>query len=130
MRKLQVSAKKLKPALFFKVEPQKTIKYMFFSIVLLITLLLYQEANLQEQRKQTVAQGSFCIKNTADVTANYQLALIREQDAHKRDIDEANKKLEFLVNEYNKLLVKAKKAQSLKQDSLDIYSYRIYPSLP
>ena len=89
-----------------------------------------QQADLNEQRKQTIATSGFCIKNTADVTANYQLALIREQDAHKRDIDGANKKLEFLVNEYNKLLTTAKKGQSIKQDPLDIYSYRIYPSLP
>lgn len=116
--------------MFLKLDPQKSVKSMFILIVFLITFILYQEGNLNEQRKQTIAQGTFCIKNTADVTSNYQLALIREQDAHKRDIQEANKKLDFLVTEYNNLLSKAKKNQPIKQDSLDIYSYRIYPSLP
>lgn len=114
----------------FNLNPKKTIYVLLGVIWVMLLVLVMQQANLSEQRKQTIATSGFCIKNTADVTANYQLALIREQDAHKRDIDEANKKLEFIVNEYNKMLLKAKKGQSIKGDSLDIYSYRIYPSLP
>lgn len=87
---------------------------------ILILVIVMQQANLSEQRKQTIATSGFCIKNTADVTANYQLALMREQDAHKRDVDKANANIDFLVNEYNKT---AKK-------KISFYSYRVYPSLP
>lgn len=113
----------------FNYDPVKTIWTLIITIAILTMALAVTQANLNEERKQVIAQGSFCIKNTADVTANYQLALIREKDAHQRDVDDANTKLEFLVNEYNKLLNQAKKGQSIKQDVLSLYSYLIHPRI-
>lgn len=121
----------IKPKVSFNINPKKTIYILLYLILVLFVIILMQQANLYEQRKQTIATSGFCIKNTADVTANYQLALIREQDARKRDIDKANQNIELIVNEYNNLLAKVKRSGGFQNTSpKNIYSYRVYPTLP
>lgn len=110
-----------------KFDPNKVIKILLVIIMLLGLTVVVQTSNLQEQRKQTVAQANFCVTNTADMLANYQTSLMREKDGRLRDIDSANKNIEFLVNEYNKLIDKTNKSGLTKRDHLSIYSYIIYP---
>ena len=108
----------------------KAIRYLSVTILVLLVVILVQTSNLQEQRKQTLAQADLCIKSTSDAIANYQLALIREQAAHKDDIRDANTKIQFLVTEYNKLVDKTNKAGLTKRDQLNIYSYLMHQSTP
>ena len=111
-------------------DPVKLTKYLFIVILLLVTIIIVQTSNLQEQRKQTIAQADLCIKSTSDAIANYQLALMREQAAHKDDIRDANNKIQFLVTEYNKLVDKTNKSGLTKRELFNIYSYLIHQSVP
>lgn len=113
-----------------KYDSDRAIRWLLVVVAMLTTALLIQTANLQEQRKQTVAQAELCIKTTSDAIANYQLALMRQQQAHKKDIDDANKNIEFLLNEYNKLIDKTNKSGLTKREHLSIYSYLIHETAP
>ena len=101
-----------------------TIQALFIVVLLLITALLVQSSNLADQRKMTISQSNYCIKYTSDIIANNSLQLIREQDAHRRDVDRANEKITTLVNYYNDLLKKTKQ----KTSPLNPYSFLILPS--
>ncbi len=46
--------------------------------------------DLKQSRKMTLDQSNYCIRYTSDIIASSRLDLIREQDAHGRDIDKAN----------------------------------------
>lgn len=111
-----------------KYDSDKAIRWLLVVVAMLTTALLIQTANLQEQRKQTVAQAELCIKTTSDAIANYQLALMRQQQAHKDDIKEANDKIQFLVAEYNKII--SSNAARAKAKALNIYSYLIHRTAP
>jgi ABC-type transport system involved in cytochrome bd biosynthesis fused ATPase/permease subunit len=101
-----------------------TIQALFIVVLLLITALLVQSSNLADQRKMTIGQSNYCIKYTSDIIANNSLQLIREQDAHRRDVDRANEKITTLVNYYNDLLKKTKQ----KTSPLNPYSFLVLPS--
>jgi hypothetical protein len=89
-----------------------TIQALSIVVLLLITALLIQSSNLADQRKMTIGQSNYCIKYTSDIIANNSLQLIREQDAHRRDVDRANEKITMLVDYYNTLLKKTKQKTS------------------
>jgi hypothetical protein len=101
-----------------------TIQALSIVVLLLITALLVQSSNLADQRKMTIGQSNYCIKYTSDIIANNSLQLIREQDAHRRDVDRANEKITTLVDYYNTLLKKTKQ----KTSPLNPYSFLILPS--
>ena len=101
-----------------------TIYALSIVVLLLISALLIQSSNLADQRKMTIGQSNYCIKYTSNIIANNSLQLIREQDAHKRDVDRANEKITTLVDYYNTLLKKTKQ----KTSPLNPYSYLILPS--
>lgn len=101
-----------------------TIQALFIVILLLISALLVQSSNLADQRKMTIGQSNYCIKYTSDIIANNSLQLIREQDAHRRDVDRANEKITTLVDYYNDLLKKTKQ----KTLPLNPYSFLVLPS--
>ena len=114
----------------FTIDNSRLVKILFFAVILLTLTVVIQNADLQEQRKQTVAQAEICIKTTSDSIANYQLALIRQQQAHKKDIDKANTNIDFLLTEYNKLVDKSNKAGLTKREQLNAYSYLIQETAP
>ena len=109
-------------------DPMKAIRYLPVTILVLLVVIVVQTSNLQEQRKQTLAQADLCIKSTSDAIANYQLALMREQAAHKDDIRDANTKIQFLVTEYNKIITNS--GARAKAKVLNIYSYLMHQSTP
>jgi len=106
------------------INPKITIQALFIVVLLLITALLVQSSNLADQRKMTIGQSNYCIKYTSDIIASNSLQLIREQDAHRRDVDRANEKITTLVDYYNTLLKKTKQ----KISPLNPYSFLILPS--
>jgi hypothetical protein len=101
-----------------------TIQALSIVVLLLISALLVQSSNLADQRKMTIGQSNYCIKYTSDIIASNSLQLIREQDAHRRDVDRANEKITTLVDYYNDLLKKTKQ----KTSPLNPYSFLILPS--
>ena len=101
-----------------------TIQALSIVVLLLISALLVQSSNLADQRKMTIGQSNYCIKYTSDIIANNSLQLIREQDAHRRDVDRANEKITTLVDYYNDLLKKTKQ----KTLPLNPYSFLVLPS--
>jgi ABC-type transport system involved in cytochrome bd biosynthesis fused ATPase/permease subunit len=107
-----------------KINSARTIQFLIVLIALLTTALLVQSSNLADQRKMTIGQSNYCIKYTSDIIANNSLQLIREQDAHRRNVDRANEKITTLVDYYNTLLKKNKQ----KTSPLNPYSFLILPS--
>jgi hypothetical protein len=107
-----------------KINSTRTIQFLIALIALLTTALLVQSSNLADQRKTTISQSNFCLKYTSENIAKSSLQLIREQDAHQRDIDRANEKITTLVDYYNTLLKKTKQ----KTSPLNPYSFLILPS--
>lgn len=114
------------PNLPLKYDPKKVIVSMGAGMLVLMLVVVIQSANLADQRKMTLAQSNYCIKYTSDIIANSSVGLLREQDAHKRSVDEANTKIEDLTNRYNKLLeMYKKKVSTYKADALNVYSFLI-----
>lgn len=93
-------------------------------IVFLSGCLLIYSAELKETKKRQLSQSDFCIKYTADIIASSRLDLIREQDAHQRDVDKANQKVRDIVYRYNQM------AKRFKKDLINEYSYIIIRSNP
>ena len=107
-----------------KINSARIIQFLIVLIALLISALLVQSSNLADQRKMTIGQSNYCIKYTSDIIASNSLQLIREQDAHRRDVDRANEKITTLVDYYNTLLKKTKQ----KTSPLNPYSFLVLPS--
>ena len=107
----------------FKINPTKTIWVLLMIILVLITSIIVQDSNLKELQKNYAGQSNMCVRNTADIIAQSQIILLRQKDAHQRDIDSANAKIEFLVNEYNKI------AKKYNKPTFNMYSYFVYPKV-
>lgn len=93
-------------------------------IVFLSGCLLVYAGELQETKKRQLSQSDFCIKHTADIVVSSRLDLIREQDAHQRDVDQANKIIRDIIYRYNQM------AKKFKKDPLNEYSYIVTRSNP
>lgn len=93
-------------------------------IVFLSGCLLIYSGELKETKKRQLSQSDFCIRYTADIIASSKLDLIREQDAHQRDVDKANQVVRDLVYRYNQM------AKKFKKDLINEYSHIIIRSNP
>lgn len=100
-------------------------------IALLSLSLLFVGGDLKQSREMALKQSNYCIQYTSDITANSRLDLIREQDAHSRDIDKANATIEDLVYRYNKLVDKYNKGTGgYNYDPLNHYSFLVKRTIP
>ena len=100
-------------------------------IVILITALLFMGGDLKQSRKMTLDQSNYCIRYTSDIIASSRLDLIREQDAHGRDIDKANTVISDIINRHNAIVAKYNKSTGgYNYDLLNEYSYRIMRTVP
>ena len=110
----------------------KTIIWVQSTIIaVLVIFLLFMGGDLKQARKMTLDQSNFCIKHTADITVSSRLDLIREQDAHARDIDKANSMLADIINRYNILVERYNKnTGGMNYDPLNPYSYKILRTAP
>ena len=110
----------------------KTIIWVQSTIIaVLVIFLLFMGGDLKQARKMTLDQSNFCIKHTADITVSSRLDLIREQDAHARDIDKANSMLADIINRYNTLVERYNKnTGGMNYDPLNTYSYKILRTAP
>ena len=100
-------------------------------IVILSTALLFMGGDLKQSRKMTLDQSNYCIRYTSDIIASSRLDLIREQDAHARDIDKANSMLADIINRYNTLVERYNKnTGGMNYDPLNTYSYKILRTAP
>jgi hypothetical protein len=100
-------------------------------IVILATALLFMGGDLKQSRKMTLDQSNYCIRYTSDIIASSRLDLIREQDAHGRDIDKANTVISDIVNRYNAIVSRYNKGTSgYNYDPLNEYSYKIMRTVP
>ena len=94
------------------------------AIAVLVISLLFMGGDLKQSRKMTLDQSNFCIKHTANITVSSRLDLIREQDAHIRDIDKANETIKDIIYRHNEI------AKKFKKNLLNEYSYIIIKSGP
>jgi hypothetical protein len=102
-----------------------------FLIVILSTALLFLGGDLKQSRKMTLDQSNYCIRYTSDIIASSRLDLIREQDAHGRDIDKANTVITDIVDRYNTLVARYNKSTGgYNYDPLNQYSYKIMRTVP
>jgi hypothetical protein len=100
-------------------------------IVILATALLFMGGDLKQSRKMTLDQSNYCIRYTSDIIASSRLDLIREQDAHGRDIDKANTVITDIIDRYNTLVARYNKnTGGYNYDPLNIYSYKIMRTVP
>jgi hypothetical protein len=100
-------------------------------IVILSVSLLFMGGDLKQSRKMTLDQSNYCIRYTSDIIASSRLDLIREQDAHGRDIDKANIVISDIVNRYNTLVARYNKnIRGSDYDPLNPYSYKIMRTVP
>jgi hypothetical protein len=107
-------------------------------ILILVGLLLAQfiviifiNDDLQYQRKNSLQSAQYCIKYTSDIIMNGSVELVNERSNHKADVDQANKNIAFLVDEYNKLTTKYNKINKdvkSKTEELLYYSFSIAKS--
>ena len=102
-----------------------------FLIVILSTALLFLGGDLKQSRKMTLDQSNYCIRYTSDIIASSRLDLIREQDAHGRDIDRANTVITDMVERYNSIVARYNKSTGgYNYDPLNPYSYKIMRTVP
>ena len=100
-------------------------------IVILATALLFMGGDLKQSRKMTLDQSNYCIRYTSDIIASSRLDLIREQDAHGRDIDKANTVIADIIDRYNALVARYNKSTGgYNYDPLNPYSYKIMRTVP
>jgi hypothetical protein len=100
-------------------------------IVFLSTAILFLGGDLKQANKNSLSQSNYCIRYTSDIIASSRLDLIREQDAHKRDIDQANTKITDLIYRYNAIVARYNKnTGGFNFDPLNPYSYQIIRTIP
>ena len=100
-------------------------------IVILLIALLFMGGDLKHARRMTLDQSNFCIKHTSEITTSSRLDLIREQDAHQRDVDKANSMIADIINRYNTLVGRYNKSTGgTNYDPLNQYSYKIMRTAP
>jgi hypothetical protein len=110
----------------------KTIIWVQTTLILILGLsMLFIGGDLKQTRKMTLDQSNFCIKYTSDIIASSRLDLIREQDAHNRNIDRANTVISDIVERYNVLIGRYNKSTGgYNYDPLNQYSYKIMRTVP
>jgi hypothetical protein len=87
--------------------------------------------DLKQSRKMTLDQSNYCIRYTSDIIASSRLDLIREQDAHGRDIDKANTVIVDIIDRYNTIVARYNKnTGGYNYDALNPYSYKIMRTVP
>jgi hypothetical protein len=100
-------------------------------IVILATALLFMGGDLKQSRKMTLDQSNYCIRYTSDIIASSRLDLIREQDAHGRDIDRSNTVIADIIDRFNTLVARYNKSTGgYNYDPLNPYSYKIMRTVP
>jgi hypothetical protein len=110
----------------------KTVIWVQTLLILSLGLsLLFVGGDLKQARKMTLDQSNYCIRYTSDIIASSRLDLIREQDAHGRDIDKANTMIADIVERYNALVGRYNKnTGGHNYDPLNQYSYKIMRTVP
>jgi len=110
----------------------KTVIWVQTTLILILGLsMLFIGGDLKQTRKMTLDQSNFCIKYTSDIIASSKLDLIREQDAHGRDIDKANTMIANIIERYNALVGRYNKNTGGQDyDPLNQYSYKIMRTVP
>ena len=87
--------------------------------------------DLREANKNSLSQSNYCIRYTSDIIASSRLELIREQDAHGRDIDKANTVIADIIDRYNTIVARYNKSTGgYNYDTLNPYSYKIMRTVP
>ena len=100
-------------------------------ILVLAMSLLFLGGDVKQSRKMLFDQSNYCIKYTSDIIASSRLDLIREQDAHNRNIDRANTVISDIVERYNVLIGRYNKSTGgYNYDPLNQYSYKIMRTVP
>lgn len=100
-------------------------------IVFLSTVILFLGGDLKEANKNSLSQSNYCIRYTSDIIASSRLELIREQDAHGRDIDKANTMISDIIYRYNALVTRYNKnTGGFNFEPLNPYSYQILRIIP
>jgi hypothetical protein len=100
-------------------------------ILILFTALLFMGGDLREANKNSLSQSNYCIRYTSDIIASSRLELIREQDAHERDIDKANTVITDIIDRYNTIVGRYNKSTGgYNYDTLNPYSYKIMRTIP
>jgi len=108
------------------LNPKKVIWALLIIIGFLVFALLIQGGDLKQAQRARLDQSNYCLKYTSDSIAYSQLTLLREQDAHKRDIDTANSQISDLVNRYNSLLTKHR----IRLEQLSVYGFLVKTTAP
>ena len=110
----------------------KTVIWAQTTLILILGLsMLFIGGDLKQTRKMTLDQSNYCIKYTSDIIASSRLDLIREQDAHNRNIDKANTVISDIVERYNVLIGRYNKSTGgYNYDPLNQYSYKIMRTSP
>ncbi len=100
-------------------------------IVILLTALLFMGGDLKQANRMTLDQSQYCIRYTSDIIASSRLELIREQDAHQRDVDSSNKVLADIIDRYNTLIARYNKSTGgYNFEPLNPYSYKVMRTIP
>jgi hypothetical protein len=110
----------------------KTVIWIQTTLILILGLsMLFIGGDLKQTRKMTLDQSNFCIKYTSDIIASSRLDLIREQDAHSRNIDKANTAISDIIERYNLLVGRYNKnTGGYNYETLNQYSYKIMRTAP
>ena len=110
----------------------KSIIWVQSSLIVILSIaLLFMGGDLKQSRKMTLDQSNYCIRYTSDIIASSRLDLIREQDAHQRDVDKANSMIADIINRYNTLVERYNKSTGgTNYDPLNQYSYKIMRTAP
>lgn len=110
----------------------KTVLWAQTALIMLLAIaLLFVGGDLRQSRKMNLNQSNYCIRYTSDIIASSRLDLIREQDAHGRDIDKANTVIVDIIDRYNTLVARYNKnTGGYNYDSLNPYSYKIMRTVP
>jgi hypothetical protein len=110
----------------------KTVLWVQTALILILGLsLLFIGGDLKQARKMTLDQSNYCIRYTSDIIASSRLDLIREEDAHNRNIDKANTVILDIVERYNALVGRYNKnTGGPDYDLLNQYSYKITRTVP
>jgi hypothetical protein len=119
---------------YTRVMSNKKNKLIYILVGLILAegmVILFLNDDLQYQRKNSLQSAQYCIKYTSDIIMNGSIELVNERSNHKADVDQANKNIEFLVDEYNKLSTKYNKINrdaKSKAKELLYYSFSIAKS--
>jgi len=107
-------------------KPKIIIWALLLVICFLAFALLIQGGDLKQAQRMQLDQSNYCLKYSSETIAYSQLTLLREQDAHKRDVDTANSQISDLVNRYNSLIAKHR----LKLEQLNVYGFLVKITAP